>query len=125
MIAKVVDASVLGAVVFNEPRLAEAVALLRDADLLAPTLLAYELGSIARKKILLYPAITAELSASLEDALAMDIGCVEVDQRAVVELALESGLTTYDASYLHLARSHNVPLVTFDQQLLSAVAGAS
>ena len=30
---------------------------------------------------------------------------------------LETGLTTYDASYLYLARSLGVPLLTFDGRL--------
>ncbi len=117
MPARVVDASVLGAVTFQEPRFAEAVTLIHEAELYAPTLLAYELSSIARKKILLYPAFATELMASLEDALAMDIRWTEVDHRATVELALETALTTYDASYLQLARALGVPLVTFDTQL--------
>ena len=30
---------------------------------------------------------------------------------------LETGLTTYDASYLYLARTPGIPLVTFDERL--------
>lgn len=55
MPGKVADASVLGAVVFGEPRAAEARSLLAGADLYEPVLLAYELASIARKKIGIYP----------------------------------------------------------------------
>ncbi len=40
-----------------------------------------------------------------------------VDHAAVTELALDTGLTTYDASYLHLALSLGVPLITFDDRL--------
>ena len=41
---------------------------------------------------------------------------------AVVELAVHRGLTTYDASYLHLSQSLGISLVTFDEQLRSAVS---
>lgn len=54
MPGKVADASVLGAVVFGEPRATETRLLLAGADLYEPALLAYELASIARKK---YPGI--------------------------------------------------------------------
>ncbi|MFW6457357.1 MAG: type II toxin-antitoxin system VapC family toxin [Planctomycetota bacterium] len=37
-----------------------------------------------------------------------------------VETARETGLSAYDASYLDLALSHNVPLATLDQQLRRA-----
>jgi predicted nucleic acid-binding protein len=120
MPVRVVDASVLAAVVFQEPRFAEAVALLEGADLHAPTLLAYELTSVARKKALIYPALIREIAAGLEDALQADIQWAEVDHNAVLDLALTTGLTTYDATYLSLARSLDAPLATFDEALRMA-----
>ena len=39
---------------------------------------------------------------------------------AIVQLALETGLSTYDASYLWLARRLGAPLVTFDERLRRA-----
>ena len=123
MPGKVVDASVLGAVAFQEPRFAEAVALLQGAELYAPTLLAYELASIARKKVLLNPPSAQELVVNLEDALAMDIRWIEVNHRGVVELALATGLNICDASYLYLARTLGLPLVTFDARLQATERG--
>lgn len=120
MLARVVDASVLAAVAFQEPRFAEAVALLECAELHAPTLLAYELTSVARKKALLYPDLAREIGDSLEDALHTAIIWAEVDHRAVLALALDSGLTTCAATYLHLARALDAPLATFDEALLRA-----
>ncbi len=52
MPGKVVDASVIGAIVFGEARAEEGKALLGEDTLFEPPLLAYELCSIARKKIL-------------------------------------------------------------------------
>jgi predicted nucleic acid-binding protein len=120
MPAKVVDASVLAAIAFQEPRFAEAVALLEDTELHAPTLLAYELTSVARKKALLYPSLVRELAANLEDALSTEVQWAEVDHREVLALALATGLSTYDASYLYLALILNVPIVTFDEGLRRA-----
>lgn len=118
--ARVVDASVLGAFLFGEPRAEEALALLRDGELYAPTLLAYELTSIAHRKVLRYPEQRAELIEALRIGLSLEIHWVEVDHLAALELALEVGLTTYDASYLSLARALGVPLATFDEQLQRA-----
>jgi predicted nucleic acid-binding protein len=47
---RVVDASVIAAMVFEEPRADEAEDLLRDATLFAPEILPYELASVALKK---------------------------------------------------------------------------
>jgi len=117
MPAKVLDASVLGALIFGEPRAKEALSLLEGAELYAPPLLAYELTSVARKKALKYPQLRERISEALEIGLSLDINWTEVDHLEVLRLALETGLTTYDASYLYLARSLDVPLLTFDERL--------
>jgi len=120
MPAKVVDASVIAAWCFREPRAAEARELLRDFELHAPSLLAYELTSIARKKAIAYPEKAAVISEALKMALAISIHWHEADHPGVLHLALETDLTTYDACYLFLARMLGIPLVTFDQQLARA-----
>ena len=119
MPGKVVDASVLGAVVFGEPRANEARLLIAGADLYEPVLLAYELASIARKKIGLYPDQKDVILLALEESLGMAIHWVDLVHPTVVDLALETGLTTYDASYLYSARFLGMPLVTFDRKLSS------
>jgi predicted nucleic acid-binding protein len=100
MPGKVVDASVIAAWAFREPRREEALLLLRDADLYAPILLAYELANIARKKVARSSQRRGSLTEALRTALALPIQWREVDHMAVLHLALETGLTTYDASYL-------------------------
>jgi predicted nucleic acid-binding protein len=50
----------------------------------------------------------------------MRIQRCEVTYVALVDLALETGLSIYDASYLHVARGCGLPLVTFDQRLRDA-----
>ena len=119
MPGKVVDASVLGAVVFGEPRANEARSLIAGADLYEPVLLAYELASIARKKIGLYPDQKDVILLALEESLGMAIHWVDLVHPTVVDVALETGLTTYDASYLYSARFLGMPLVTFDRKLSS------
>ena len=124
MPARVVDASVLAAIAFQEPRADEAQTLLRDAELYAPTLLAYELAHVAQKKCQEYPAQRVALERALEAALALDIRWREVDHVAVLRLSLETGLATYDAAYLYLARVLGAPLATFDASLARASQGS-
>ena len=117
---RIADASVIAAFAFGEPRANEAALLLRGMDLSAPPLLAYELTNIARTKARQHPERIAEIEQSLSDALGMHIQPVDVDHSAVLRLALEKGLTAYDASYLYVARLLDAPLVTFDQRLGAA-----
>ena len=98
MAASVADASVLAALVFDEPRRPEAEALLRDADLYEPTLLPYELASVARKKIVLDPSQEPAILRALELVATVPFKWVVVDQRESVRLAMETRLTTYDAA---------------------------
>ncbi len=123
MAGRVVDASVVAAWCFREPRAAEALRLLRDVDLYAPRLLAYELASIARRKVAAYPRDAQALTEALTAALMLPIRWSDVDHSAALGLALDADLTTYDASYLWLARALSIPLVTFDRRLAEAAGG--
>jgi len=124
MPAKVVDASVLAAWCFRESRASEALRLLQGSDIYAPYLMAYELTSIATKKATTYPDRLDVLSEALQAALALPIYWSEVDHLTVLQLALDTSLTAYDASYLYLARALGAPLATFDQRLERAAQGS-
>jgi predicted nucleic acid-binding protein len=117
---RIVDASALAAIVFAEPEGEDAVARLRGAALAAPALLAYEIANVCLAKIRANPAQRQLLLTAFENWTAMGIELVEVDSRAVLMLADESGLTAYDVSYLWLARRLNAELVTYDRRLARA-----
>jgi predicted nucleic acid-binding protein len=117
---RVVDASVIGAIVFNEPAAGDALALVSGQRLFAPTLLFYELTSIARTKAVRRPEERDRIARDLEAGLAMDIRLIEPPHPRVLRIAMETGLSTYDASYLCLARLIPAALVSFDQRLLAA-----
>jgi predicted nucleic acid-binding protein len=119
---RVVDASVLAALVFGEPRSAEAHKLLTGSRLYAPSLLAYELTQVAVKKIANHPTKRGPILEALSAALSLDIQLVDVDFVAVAELAMAAGLTAYDACYLHLSRVLDISLATFDETLKSRSA---
>jgi predicted nucleic acid-binding protein len=125
MPARVVDSSVLSAWCFREPRAAEAHDLMKGYDLHAPRLLGYELVSVARQKVLRHPGQAEALITALQVALSIPILWGDVDHLVVLDLAMEVDLTTYDASYLYLARRLGIELVTFDEELLRASRDAA
>ncbi|MSQ13128.1 MAG: PIN domain-containing protein [Dehalococcoidia bacterium] len=120
MPVKVVDASVVVALAFKEPRAREAESLLQGADLFAPTLFPYELANVARTKMTRGGADPVEAEAGLQLGLDLGIRFVTPDFQAVLRLALETGLTAYDAAYLQVARALDAELVTFDDRLRAA-----
>lgn len=117
MPSKVVDSSVLGALIFGEPKGGEAAALLEGADLYSPVLMAYELTQITQKKSAQFPNQLSSFQEALDAALLMDIRWRDVRHSAVLMLASETGLTTYDACYLYLSQLLGAELVTFDERL--------
>jgi len=122
MAVRVVDASALGALLFGEPDGPAVADRLRHMDLIAPTLLAFEIASICLKKMRRYPDQRDRLLVAFETFETMEIGVVEVDHAETVMLAEQSGLSSYDACYLWLARRTGAELVTLDRQLEAAVA---
>lgn len=122
MAVKVVDASALGALLFGEPESAAMAARLKDAALVAPALLGFELASVCLKKMRRHPEQRGALLAAFALRSSMSIDVVEVDHEAALQLADEKNLTAYDASYLWLAQKLGAELVTLDSQLQSAMA---
>ena len=103
----VVDASALAAVAFLEPEAGAVLARLENRQLVAPTLLAYELTNTALSKLRRHPGDFA-------------IYWSEVDHEAVLAVAEQTQLTAYDAAYLWLARHLHADLVTLDLKLQRA-----
>jgi predicted nucleic acid-binding protein len=73
------------------------------------------LVNICITKIRRAPAQRTLLLARYERRRAIKVEAMDVDHTAVLALAQRTGLTGYDASYLHLARTLEVELVTLDR----------
>ncbi len=118
---KVVDASALAALLFGEPE-AEAVAgRLDGARLVAPSLIAFELANVCLMKCRRHPDQREARLAAFQLRVRLGVEEIAVDHAGVLELALTTGLTAYDASYLYLARQLGAELVTLDKELGRAV----
>ena len=92
---------------------------LADAQVFAPTLLKFELASVARKKIRTHPADATKILTALSKALDPRRGIAwhDVDATDTVLISHETGLSSYDASYLWLAGWLGADLVTLDRRL--------
>ena len=115
----VADCSVLAALLFAEPQAEDAAALLQQRAVHAPTLLPYELASVARKKQRA-GATPVEIDTALTDFAEQRIELHPVPLADVIALAAQYGLSAYDAAYLWLAVELRAPLLTFDHRLARA-----
>ncbi len=120
---RVVDASAVAALLFGEPRADDVVDRLSGGELVAPKLFGYELASVCAKKLAAYPEQRAALLEAWKMVELLGIQEMDVPMRQeLVELAESCRLTVYDASYLWLARSLQVELVTLDAELDQAAS---
>jgi predicted nucleic acid-binding protein len=118
--ARVVDASALGAVVFDEPEADRVAERLEGVVLVAPALLRFEMANLCWKKIRRHAPQREALIAAHAVGDRVEVHEVEVRHDEVVDLAEQEGLTAYDASYLWLARTLDLELVTLDRALAAA-----
>jgi predicted nucleic acid-binding protein len=124
MADKVVDASAIAAILFGEPEGPAVKDMMGDADLLAPALLDFELARVCLKKLRRHPEQHDALARSFDLRRRFAIRALTIDHAAVVRLAAETGLSSYDASYLWLARDLGVGLITLDRRLAAVFANA-
>lgn len=82
----------------------------------------FELVSVAFKKAAMHPAYAEQIHEAFRMAGQLAIDLLAVDHLEVIDLAAKSRLTTYDVSYLWLARKTGGELVTLDKRLLKTSA---
>jgi len=122
MAVKVVDASALAELLFDEPEAQDVAGRLEDGHLVAPALLSFEIASVCLKKLRNNPKQREALLAAFALYARMPIEIVEVDHADAVQLAEAFGLSSYDAAYLWLATTLAAELVTLDRRLQTAGA---
>ena len=114
----VVDASVIVAVIANEPEKETLIALTRGARLIAPQSIHWEIGNafsamLKRKRITLEQAQRAIAAYK-----KISIKLIDVDLRETIEIADELGIYAYDAYVIRCAMERNCPLISLDKALV-------
>ena len=114
----VVDCSLLAVALFQEDERESAEGRMAGRDLQAPTILDYEIVSVALKKGRQKGSSVAQAGMSLYAALSIELHAADPD--ALHALAQHYELSAYDAAYLWLAAELKAPLATFDRKLGAA-----
>jgi len=113
----VVDASVLVAVLMNEPEKRGIVELTEGSDLVAPGCVPWEIGN-ALSAMLRRDRISVAVARSLFEAFqGIPLRYVSVEFANVLQLCGDHGLYAYDAYYLDCAQRHYIALLSLDKRL--------
>jgi predicted nucleic acid-binding protein len=125
-VSAVVDASVAAQWVLQQELSKRADALRGEDGLIAPSLIAAELGNAIWKAVRWGNVSRAEAGAALNAALLPFDSLVGEETLCVRALAfsIEFAHPIYDCFYLALAERENVPLVTFDETMIAAARKA-
>ena len=113
----VVDASVIIAVIANEPEKEQLIEITKGADLLAPSSIHWEIGNafsamIKRRRVSLEQALDA-----LEIYRQIPIRFTEVELENTLAIVAELGIYAYDAYLLRCAVKYQAALITLDRKL--------
>ena len=94
-------------------------------ELVAPELLWLEFANVLWKGLRKGLRTEAESRAILEDLAVLEVELVGHEGLidSALELAIETGLTVYDAAYLAVALERQAPLCTLDSRLARAARG--
>jgi predicted nucleic acid-binding protein len=107
-----------------EPGCDEAARHLQHGVLIAPDFLELEFTNVCVMKQRFNKATPAQVATAAALRQDFKIELFPIEHRALFNLAIATGLTAYDASYLLLARNKNAELVTLDQKLNTAFLSA-
>jgi predicted nucleic acid-binding protein len=118
---RVVDASAIAALLFNEG----AALWVQDETfgelLLAPGLIHFELGNLCWKKMRRSPEQADALQRNwLNWNVSPPVTLIDTDLAGTIHLAHGHNLTFYDASYLWLAHDRSADLISLDAKLVRA-----
>ena len=114
----VLDSSVILQALFEEEYTKEARILLREADIVeVPAILEFEVGSgltkLHRRKLL----SQREAEDYMRQFSGIPLKIVETDRERTLKIAIRTGLTFYDASYVDVALRAESTIYTSDDAL--------
>jgi predicted nucleic acid-binding protein len=114
------DASILIAVVGNEPSRARAIELTTGHSLVAPSSVHWEVGNALSAMVKRQRISLAQAASCVDAYLQIPIKLVSVDLKQSLALVQQFRMYAYDAYLLVCAMNLGTPLLSLDEPLKSA-----
>jgi len=108
------DASAIMAVILNEPNRKTVITLTKNASLLSPEVISFEIGNALINLFKKQKITEEELLSAYRNYTAIPIERIKVDIEKALKIACKYKIYAYDAYYLEIAIRLKLPLITFD-----------
>ncbi|MDR2101073.1 MAG: type II toxin-antitoxin system VapC family toxin [Treponema sp.] len=108
------DASVIMAIILNEPNKDTAIKLTKSSILLSPGMISYEIGNALISLYKRHKLRKDEVIEAYHDFENIPIRVLEVSMERALEISCKYNIYAYDAYYLETAKRLKLPLITFD-----------
>ena len=108
------DASAIMAIILNEPNRDKIIKLTKNALLLAPEVISFEVGNALINLYLKHKITEEGLIAAYKSYTSIPMRIIDVDVEKALKIACKYRIYAYDAYYLEIATRFNLPLISFD-----------
>lgn len=117
-----VDTSVLIAVIAAEPERDVLIDLTRDAYLIAPTSVHWEIGNALSAMLKRHRITEDQALAAIDAYYGIPLRFVDVEIDSALVIAAAVSIYAYDAYLIRCAERYNTPLLTLDRSLKQIAA---
>jgi predicted nucleic acid-binding protein len=114
----IVDASIIIAVIANEPEKATIVSLTASASIVAPRSVHWEIGNAFSAMLKRNRVTLTQVLQAIKVYQSIPIRFVDIDFEASLEIAAQLNIYAYDAYLLQTAKQYNLSLLTLDKSLI-------
>ena len=110
----ILDASAIMAVILNETNRDKVIRLTKDALLLSPEVISFEIGNALMNLYKKQKITEEELLEAYRKYTLLPVRIIKVDIEKALKIACKYKIYAYDAYYLEIACRLKLPLITFD-----------
>jgi predicted nucleic acid-binding protein len=112
------DACAIMAVIVKEPERDLIIQLTRNAVMVSPGMVSYEIANALTKMMKKQVIEKERMINAFNYFRKIPFKTIEVDIKKALEIAWEYKIYAYDACYLESAKRLNLPLLTFDGNMI-------
>ena len=105
------------AVILNEPNRKTVITLTKNATLLSPEIISFEIGNALINLFKKQKITEEELLSAYRNYTEIPIESIKVDIEKALKIACKYKIYAYDAYYLETANRLKLPLITFDASM--------